>query len=533
MINLNKENFFWFFALLVCGLTAMWNLSGRAMENHECYVSVTAREMIRNKDWVLPKFNGEPRLAKTPLCYWLTAGTEKITGKFDDFTARFPSSTFALLSALSILYFVKQSINLRTGIISALVWATSFSYINYAHNARPEMALTFFITLCLLSFYSAVAERNRKKQIAYMLIFWTGFGLGMLAKGPAPIPLLAIPIFFYFLIFKEWKTIPRLLPIAGVIIFFIIVLPWPLAIGHRVNWNLIIWKQNFFDRLIGDYAPGNYPFYLYVLYTFSFIIPWSGFVPIALLSPLYKIWEEKRKFMLYLLICFAANFIFLTLSVGKRKHYLLPIMPVLAVLIGIILEDMIFVRKSFTTKFAKNFLFGHIIVLTLGAGVSVIYFYHSQFFIAALVLAITAIIFMAMILTAFAYDKTTVAAGLIFTFCCIFAISLLSLSAPYDNNNYTREFAFEISKIVPPDSNIIAYKFVSPRLVYYMDRIIPKAEDMDSIFQHYDKGDWIIATDSELKELQSKNRMNIVYSNEKAAVQSDRNIAGAVFRKVN
>ncbi len=528
-----NKNILLILTLVLSALTAVWGISGRAMENHECLVSITAREMLVSNDWILPSCNGQLRLEKTPLSYWLVAGLGKITGNIDEFTARFPSALFAFLSALTVLYFVKQWLDIRVAIISALVWAISFGYINYAHNARPEMIFTFFVILCFLAFYSAVIEQIRKKQIIYMLVFWISFGLSMLAKGPAPIPLVLIPLFFYIAIFKQWKILPKLLPIVGVIIFLAIVLPWPLVIGYRVNWDLVVWKHNFYDRLFGEYAPGNYPFYLYIIYTFAFIAPWVAFVPVALISPFYKIWGKKQKVMLFLWLCFITDLIFLTICGGKRKHYILPIMPVIAILVGIVLEDMIFTRKAFAAKFIKNFFVSHIIIIALSVIAGVIYFaaVHSELFVKVLILGITAIILIVWILASFAKNKTTLGSGLIFGGYCLFVICFISLSAPFDNNNYTRKFAVEISKKIPSDNNLAAYGYVSPKIVHYFGREIPKIKDVNMIYQIYDKGDWILATDDELKELQSNNRLNMVYYNEKAEVQINRNVAGALFRK--
>ena len=520
-------------SLFLPALTAIWGISDKAMENHECFVSITAREMLQNKDWVLPTCNGQLRLEKTPLSYWLVAGLGKITGKIDDFTVRFPSALSAFLSALAILYFVKQWLAPRVAIISALVWATSFGYINYAHNARPEMALTFFITLCFLAFYSAVIEQSRKKQIIYMLVFWISFGLAMLAKGPVPLPIVSIPLFFYVVIFRQWKILPKLLPITGVIIFLAIILPWPLAIGYRVNWDLVVWKHNFYDRFFGEYAPGNYPFYLYVIYTFVFTAPWVAFAPIALISPFYKIWGKKQKVMLFLWLCFITDLIFLTISGGKRKHYMLPIVPVMAILIGIVLEDMIFIRKAFTEKFAKNFLICNMIIITLSVIAGMIYFAitYSQLLPEVLILGIITIIIIGGILASFAKSRTTLGSGLIFGGYSLFIICFVSMSASFDNNNYTRKFGLEISKIIPLTDNLVAYNHVSNRVVHYFARDIPEVNDKNMIYQDYDKGAWILATENDLKELQSDNRFNMVYYNDKAEVQLKVNTAGALFRK--
>ena len=519
--------------LLLSAITASWAISEAGMENHECYVSITAREMLQSGDWVVPTCNGAPRLQKTPLPYWLVAVLTKITGQADEFTARMPSAVFAVLSVGAILYFVNQWLTFRTAVMSALVWATSLGYIKYAHIARPEMTLTFFVMLCFLSFYSAITAKNRKRQVAYMVIFWTSFGLGNLAKGPAPIPLVLVPLFFYVATFRQWKKLPKLLPVIGVIIFLAITLPWPLAIGHRVNWDLVVWKEHFFDRFFGKFASGNYPFYFYIPFIFLFIAPWLAFVPAALVSPFYKIWGKKQKTMLFLWLWFVADLVFLTISGGKRKHYVIPAIPPLAILIGIIMEDMAFVRMAFTQKLAKNFLLYHMVFITTSAVAGMIYMTtaHPEFLFETLTLGLIALAMAGGITVSFAKRTAAVACGVLFGSYCILTICYINVSTPFNNNNYTRKFGLAISEKVPITDNLVAYGYVSPRVVHYFARPVPEIEDKSLLYQHYERGDWVLATAGELEELEQDNRLKKAYYNENAEMRKKGNTRGALFHK--
>ena len=127
-------------------LTAFWGLAGRAVGNHEAYVAVTAREMVNSGNWVMPFFNGEPRLQKTPLSYWLIAAAAKAAGSVNSFVVRLPSAVLAVLSAVAIFYFVSDRLGMRIAALSSLIWSTSLCYIRYSHTGRPEMALTAFVS---------------------------------------------------------------------------------------------------------------------------------------------------------------------------------------------------------------------------------------------------------------------------------------------------------------------------------------------------------------------------------------------------
>ena len=145
------------------------------------------------------------------------------------------------------------------------------------------MGLVFFVTLCLLSFYSAVASEDRRSRVVFMFIFWVSFALGNLAKGPAPVVYVGLPAALYIAINRRWRVIPKLLPVWGIIICLAVVLPWPLAAAYKANWDVMIWKREFFDRLFGEYAAGNYPWYYYFGMVFKYTCRGAFFFRLPLL----------------------------------------------------------------------------------------------------------------------------------------------------------------------------------------------------------------------------------------------------------
>ncbi len=506
--------------LIVCGILllaaviALWMLSERSLDSHECFVSITAREMLDRGDWIFPYCNGHPRLNKTPLPYWLVAGLGKIRGNIDEVTARLPSAVFAILSAAAVLYFVNRWLTFRIAVISTAVWVTSLGYLRNSHSARPDMAMTFFIILCFMSFYSAVVADNRKHQIIYMLIFWISFGLGNLAKGPAPIPLVLIPLAAYIVINRGWRIMPKLLPFTGIIIFLAIMLPWPLFIANSWHWDLTLWKKEYVQRLYGEYAPGRYPIYFYFLIMFKFVTPWVAFLPMALVAPFYRVWDKKQPVMKFLWLWFAADFIFLTIDAGKRQHYILPLMPAMTILIGILLEDMIFERKAFSKIFAKNVLQWHIIALIVGITAAAIYLAKAnpKTLPAMLILSTVTIVIFAVVAVLFARGKPAAACGVGIAGIAVWImISYASFTAMLDIDKGARDFARTIAGIVSPSGKLAAYKHSSTRFVQYFGKVVPEIADTSSLYEHYQKGEWIVATSGYLKDLAGDTRFREVY----------------------
>lgn len=530
-------------AVLMSLVTAGWTAWTRTLGNHECFVSITAREMTENNDWVMPTCNAEPRLQKTPLSYWLVSGVSKLTGRIDEITARIPSILFGVFSVLAIIYFVKLHTNMRTALISACVWSSTLSYVRYARNARPEMVLVFFTTVCFLSFYSAIVESNRRRQIIYMLVFWVSFSLSMLAKGPAPLPLVGVPLFVFVLFFRQFKNIPKMLPIVGSIIFLAIVLPWPIAIANKMNWDMTIWKHEFVDRFFGDYASGDKSFFYYFPRMFSFIAPWSAFLVMALVAPFYKIWSDRRRFIWFLWVWFVADLIFLTINGGKRQHYILPIMPAASIMIGIILEDMSFTRIAYTARDAAIVLKGHIAVIVIAAvtipfvvlyisGNGPIHAEKTNQYIMVCIVLLSCLVILCAFIVSLLFWKNKNAAALVAAFAGITVIimaGLVTFINPLDYNNYSRVFSKRLAEIVPASENLEAFEYVSNRSVQYFGRCIPEIKDIDALYGHYQNGMWVMATTGHLEKLQKDSRFRMVYYRKKAERRCTEDGPGGLF----
>lgn len=511
-----------------------WTLRQQTLSNHECFVSITAREMLQSHNWVIPTCNGKLRLEKTPLSYWLVAGLAEITGRVDEITARLPSVVFGALSVIAIVYFVNLWFSFRIAALSAGVWATSLGYIRYSNNARPEMALAFFVMLCFLSFYSAINAESRRRQVVFMLIFWLSLSLGMLAKGPAPLPYVFIPLFCYVAIFKKWTVIPKLLPVIGTLVFLAIVLPWPLLIAKKMNWDLTIWKREFVDRLFGEYRPGNKPNYYYLYIMFQFIIPWVAFLPMALAAPFFKVWDKKRPVMFFLWLWFIADLIFITIDRGKRQHYILPLMPAMAILIGLLLEDMAFSRQAYTLKSAVGVLRNHIVVIVVSIIAGTIYMAETNrgMLTDVIILGAIALVSISAVGVLFAMKKQAVAYGTIFAGVLILVIvSYARIFNPMESERCSRDFSRQLAAIVPESDRLVAYEDVSCRFVQYFGRVVPVVENEPNLIDSYQNGDWIVATGSSLQKLEKNENFVQSYYEPKAERDGQEEVPGALFRK--
>ena len=534
MTEKNNKSLLVFAVIAYSIIIAFWMLSEGLLDNHECLVSVTAREMLANDNWVVPTFNGEVRLQKTPLSYWLVASVAKITGSVNEFSARLPSASLAILSAAAILYFTAQWLEFPIAILSAAVWISTLAFIRYSHNGRPEMVLCTFIAISMLSFYSAMKTTSRRRQISYMLIFWLSFSLGMLAKGPAPLVLIAPPIFFYFAVFRQWNKLKLTLPIIGTILFLLIVLPWPIMVAAKVPDGWAFWKREFVDRFMGDYASGRKPFWYYLPIMLLFAAPFSAFVPHAIIAPFYHVWERKRPVIWYLWLWLVLQILVMSISGGKRQHYILPAMPAFSILAAICLYDMIFEQKAFKPKQVRNFFICHIAVI-IAAAAGLIYWAFTRekkFLLPSIHIAMMLLLALGIVIILSTQNRKIAAVVLFFVgYCAILMTAYVYLISPMDYNIPSRAFSTQIGRLVPADKPLVAYNNVSARTIQYVGRIIPEITNYADVYKRYENGEWIIATGSSYKDLIEDGRFNTVYCEETAERSGSNDVEGALFHK--
>jgi len=513
---------------------ASWTLSAGALNNHECLVSVTAREMLQTGDWILPRFNGEIRLQKTPLCYWLVASAAKLTGRVDEFSSRLPSVFFAIISVIAILYFVSQQLGIGIAAMSAAVWISTLAFVRHSHSARPEMVLCSLITISMLSFYSAMQTQSKRRRILYMLVFWLAFAFAMLAKGPAPLALVLPPLFVYFIVFKQWKRLKDTLPTVGAILFLLIVLPWPIMVAARAPEGWAFWKREFIDRFMGDYAAGHKPIWYYLPLVFLFAAPFSALVPYVIAAPFYSIWQKKRPVMWYLWLWFVVQIVVMTISGGKRQHYILPAFGAFSILAGICLYDMIFELKIFKPKEVKTLFIGHVIT-AVAASAGLLYWVFTKmpsFTWPAVHIVMILVIAVAIVIFLFLQKRKVTATVFLFAgYCSVLLATYVYFFNPLDYNNPSRSFSTEIGKIVPADDRLIAFNYLSARTIQYAGRSIAELNDIEMIRRKYDSGAWIIATGDDYQDMLKAGGFETVFYRRMAERHGQKDVEGGLFHE--
>jgi 4-amino-4-deoxy-L-arabinose transferase-like glycosyltransferase len=355
----------------------------------------------------------------------------------------------------------------------------------------------------------------------------------ILILAPPPLDALLILLLFYVVIFRQRKKVDKLM-VLGVIVFLAIVLPWPLAVAYKMDWNLATWKHEFIDRFFGTYASGNKPLYYYLPKMFQFTMPWAAFVPFALAAPFYRVWNKKQPVMQFLWLWFVVVLAFLTISSGKRQHYIIPAIPAMAILAGILLEDMAFSKKAYTSRFARNFLLSHLVILIIGfvALPIVIGQLLPEVLRAAILLSAAGLIGLLVVAGLFRAKRAPVACGALFVSIAVLVmIGYSGFINPLNYNQPSRQFTQAVVQKVPASDKLIAYESASARFIHYFGRRVPKIGTKSEVYELYKKGWWVVAFGTYLGELRDNGGFEIAYERENAERHGQNIVGGALLHK--
>ncbi|GAG48981.1 unnamed protein product, partial [marine sediment metagenome] len=153
----------------------------------------------------------------------------------------------------------------------------------------------------------------------------TNFGPAELRVAATGV-LICTPLAWYGLVTGGWRGIGRLLPTAvpGVILMFAAFLPWMAYMQALFPEAANVFSEQVAERAAGTegWAVASAHYYLLPLITLT--LPWIGFLPGAFAAGWLKRFSGRRRELVYLFLWSAGLVVMLTVSAGKRDHYILP-----------------------------------------------------------------------------------------------------------------------------------------------------------------------------------------------------------------
>lgn len=296
-------------------------------DDGEARFSVAVREMRAKNDWLLPSFHGLP-ISKPPLAFWFMRLSTLAFGE-KEYAFRLPSALFGLGGILLTFSWGSQAFSPRTGLLAGLLLATSFQYFWLSRKAQLDMPYAFFITLALIAFSLAVQKGHPR----LLLAAGASMALATMTKGLGGVllPMAVIGLFVFFK--KAWHLLARWEALMAFLLFALLTIPYYALLGRSFVASFFL--RDHLERFLTGVDVVR-PFYWYLgLFPIVFF-PWSLCLPLA-----FSFLREKkvREELSFPLIWFVAWFLLISASAGKQQHYLLPLLPPLALITARAIEQ--------------------------------------------------------------------------------------------------------------------------------------------------------------------------------------------------
>ncbi len=334
------------FVLVLALYASLFGLTTNEMEFHEIFVVQTAGEMQQRGDYLVPYFNAELRLTKPPMNYWLTAACAWIRGAEhpETFDGRLPSALAGVALIIVTVLLGSELWTRAVGLNAGLILCGSFAFVRLSHSARPEMV---YAALCAGAFYCFVAAWKRNARSHLPWLGWVLVALATLTKGPQFPALmlggLAIALAFHG---PSRRLLPRVFrPIRGLLMLAVLAGWWWLAVRASVGAEALAQSQLLGSRFLLGFGAWNHPAYFYFI--FGTMLPW-----VFLFIPMIKAGVNRRNRRGFaaraLAIVLLIGIVILNFGNDKRAHYLLPLLPLAAILMALGARTM-FARLSTRT----------------------------------------------------------------------------------------------------------------------------------------------------------------------------------------
>lgn len=305
----------------------------------ETRYAAVAWEMWLRNDFLVPYLNGAVYSHKPPLLFWLMQLSWWLFG-VNDWSLRLISPLFSLATlflsgSVARLLWPERK---RIEVFTPLLLLGMFFWMIYSTLTMFDMMLAFF---ALLGIYSLLKLVDSGLSLTYWILLGMAIGGGVLSKGPVillhilPVALLA-PWWLRTSDFcwKHWY----LGLVASILLGAAIALCWaiPAGIAGGEAYRKAIFLEQTGGRLVESFAH-RLPWWWYLKILPLLLMPWLLWTPLWGGLRRLKHQDEGMRFCLAWAI---PVFIAFSLISGKRIHYLLPLVPVLALMVARVVDEI-------------------------------------------------------------------------------------------------------------------------------------------------------------------------------------------------
>lgn len=306
----------------------------------ETRYAAVAWEMWQSGDFLVPHLNGETYSHKPPLLFWLIHLSWVVLG-VNEWSLRLIAPMFSLAAlylsqaVAKLLWPEKEQIAQLT----PLVLLGSYFWMVFGTLTMFDIMLSFF---ALLGIYALLLLIRQGASVKRWLLLGIAIGGGVLTKGPVillhllPFGLLApwlLPSALTAYSKSRWYMGLLTAVLTGAAIALCWAIPAGMAGGETYRKAIFLGQTS--GRIVDSFAH-KLPFWWYLQILPLILLPWVLIRPFWQGLKQLNIHDFGLRFCLVWAVPVLMAF---SLVSGKRIHYLLPLMPALALMIAWLLTQ--------------------------------------------------------------------------------------------------------------------------------------------------------------------------------------------------
>ena len=346
MIDIYKKSWaldLFFITLLIGGFYALFMGSHHLLVPDEGRYVEIAREMAANGNYITPFLNGIVFLDKPILFYWLECSAINLFG-LSEWSLRLWPTIIGVFGCLATYITGRELFNRRTGIFATFILATSPLYYFLAHYTNMDLEVAVFITTSLYAFLIAINTEKSRSRSIFLWLSYIFAALAFLTKGMIGIVFPGMIIACWLTVFNNWKLLKKINLISGLIIFVLITAPW-FILEQRFNPKFFhyFFVTQQFSRFLGSTFNNPQTPWFYLPVILIGFIPWTSFLGQALWQQIQMLFKNRNQHKNEVFLLFWALLVAIFFSIPQSKliGYIVPVVPPLALIIAIYLDNAI------------------------------------------------------------------------------------------------------------------------------------------------------------------------------------------------
>ncbi len=299
------------------------------LDPDEARFAQTSVEMMRSGDYVVPTFEGEPRIVKPPMLNWVQTALFELIGR-SEMVARLPAAASTFMSLLLTGWIGWRRFGVEGSAWSAAFFLTCPLVVVIGRIGTLDALLSVHV----LAIVALDLVQHDHTEVERSGVIGALLGLAFLVKGPVGL-LLPLVLILAGRTAAGRDVLPSVKTFATTaLVFLAVVLPWGVVFIRRVGADnvLRLLRTEIVDRAVTGTAHVE-PWWYYLGVCAVAFLPWAGPLLIGLVRGFARWRDEESPTGPYAAAAFVAGLVFFSLSKGKLPNYIVPLAPLAALVV--------------------------------------------------------------------------------------------------------------------------------------------------------------------------------------------------------